>query len=118
MKSLIAIALLAGLAHAGEVTVAWDANPVPVTDYRVWRGIECLATVTTPQATLTLPDAPCALTVTARNGTLESAHSAPLKLIALTVQQSADLKAWASTRTIHREQADRFFYRLKLEVAP
>lgn len=113
---LLLVPISAALA-AAEVKLAWDAQ-AGVADYRVWRGIECLATVPENAATLTLPDEACTITVTARNAAGESPHSVPLELIAITVQQSADLKAWAAVRTIHREKGSSAFYRLKLEVTP
>lgn len=116
MKRLAAIVTLAlaGMAHAGEVKLAWNANPGAemVTEYRVWRGIECLATVTVPQATLTLQDAPAVLTVTARNAAGESAHSAPLEIIAVTLQTSPDLSTWSDGLTRYFEKRQREFYRL------
>lgn len=115
MKKLAILAILATTAFAGEVTVAWMAQ-AGVTDYRVWRGIECLAVVSQPQADVMLPDEPCVITVTARNAAGESAHSAPLEVIAVTVEESRDLKSWTSCRTIHREKKTAAFYRLKIQT--
>jgi hypothetical protein len=102
-------------AQGAECTLAWDAQ-AGVTDYRVWRGLECLATVTTNSATVTLPDEPCSLTVTARNAVGESAHSAPLSIVAVTMQESNDLKAWGSVKTVHREKQAMKFYRLRIQT--
>jgi hypothetical protein len=115
MRLTIIIAALAAAAYGGEVRLAWNAQK-GVTDFRVWRGIECLATVVEPSATVTLPAEPCVLTVTARNEAGESAHSAPLDLMVVTLEQSADLKAWTSRKTWHAEKQARGFFRLKLQV--
>lgn len=117
MKKPAAIVMLAlaALTHGGEVKLAWNAQ-ADATSFRVWKGIECLATVTEPQAAVTLPDAPAVLTVTARNAAGESTHSAPLEVVALTVEESMDLKTWAAARTFYRERKAMAFYRLKLQT--
>lgn len=115
---LVTVAVL-GCARAGGVKLAWNPNPPAeqVEEYRVWRGTECLATVSGTSATVTVPDGPCVLTVTARNTAGESSHSAALELIAVTVEESTDLKTWVPIRTIHRERKAEAFYRLRMEVA-
>ena len=115
---LVIVGFIHGCARGGEVKIAWDANNADqqVTDYRVWRGIECIATVQSNTATVTLPDEPVTLTLTARNVNGESAHSAPMHVVAITVQESPDLKAWGATRTIHREKKPSMFYRLKIQT--
>ena len=112
---IIILACIHGCVRGAECRIAWNAS-TGATDYRVWRGIECLATVTDTHAVLTLPDEPVTLTVTARNSAGESAHSAPLPLVAVTVQESTDLMAWGAVRTIYREKQAIRFYRLKIET--
>jgi hypothetical protein len=104
--------LFATRARGGEVTIAWDAQPA--TEFRVWKGIDLLATVPTNTATITLPDAPCSITVTARNAGGESPHSEPLHLVAVRIQESTNLKAWWYAKTIHRERKPAMFYRLEI----
>lgn len=100
-------------AWGGECVLAWDSQP-DATSFRVWKGIECIATVSEPQAVVTLPDEPCTVTVTARNANGESAHSAPLQLVAVRIQESSNLKAWWYVRTVHREKRATMFYRLEI----
>ena len=114
MRTFI-VMLLCAVANAGEVKLAWDAQS-GVTDYRIWKGIECLATVGTNSATLTLPDAPAVITVTARNAAGESPHSEPLEIIAVTLQRSPDLKGWSDSVTKHFEKRAKDFFRVKVET--
>lgn len=116
-----------GCARAASIKLAWDANPAAeqVTDYRIWRGIDCLATVSGTAATVTVPDAlPSNLTVTARNAAgLESAHSAAVSIPApnatrLTLQASTDLQTWQDIATYYDARQPAVFYRLKVEVQP
>jgi hypothetical protein len=99
-------------AQGGEVTISWDAQPA--TEFRVWKGIDCLATVTANTATLPLPDSACVLTVTARHAGGESQHSEPLHLVAVRIQESTNLRAWWYAKTIHRERLDQAFYRIEI----
>ena len=111
MKTLFSILLCLPLL-GGEVTVAWNANPDAegVSLYRIWRGIEVLAETTETSAVVTLPDEAVTLTVSAVNGAGESIQSAPLPLVALTVQE------WLPVKTIHVEQKASAIYRLKIET--
>jgi len=108
--------VIAAFTSAGTCRVAWNASPTSenVTGYRVWRGIEVLAEVSGTSATITLPDAPSTLTVTAVNAFGESTHSAPLELVTLIVQDSADLREWQPVQTIHVEKHATRFYRIQL----
>lgn len=115
----LVLGVAAGLARCAEIRLAWDPNPEKdIADYRVWRGIECLATVPGTTATVTVPDTePSTFTVTARNTAgLESLHSEPLHLCTVTVMESTDLKTWTPVKTIFRERKPAAFYRL--EVRP
>jgi hypothetical protein len=116
----IVFLIACGIARCADIKLAWNANPPAdqVTEYRVWRGIECIGTSAGTQLCVTLPDEPCSLTVTARNAAGESAHSAALDLIPVTVEQSADLKTWTVLRTLHVPRQDKGFFRLKLITDP
>ena len=70
---------------------------------------------TEPRATLALPDdQPSTITVTAHTPEGSSAHSAPMELVALRVQESTSLRAWWYVRTIHRERKPAAFYRIEI----
>jgi hypothetical protein len=115
---LLACVAVIGCARAASIKLAWNANPAAdgVTEYCVWRGIECLATVSGTEAVVTVPDGPCVLTVTARNAAgLVSPHSEPLRLVSVKVQESTDLKTWKTVGTIHRERKPAAFYRLEVQ---
>jgi hypothetical protein len=102
-------------ARAGEVKLAWDPSEgaLPIT-YRVWRGIEQIAEVSETTATVTLPDTPVTLTVSAHNQFGNSPHSEPLHLVALRVQESTNLRAWWHVKTLYREKKTAAFYRLEI----
>lgn len=91
--------------------LAW--NPQPVDSFRVWRGIEVVATVTTNQARIQLPHGDSALTVTAINNGLESPHS-PVFYIhvsepKLTIEASSNLIDW------HFPRPKDTFFRIRKE---
>lgn len=79
--------------------LAWDAPP-EATSFRVWRGIDVVATVDRPQGWVELPAGEAStLTVTAVGPGGESARSAPLVVWVppvprLTIEGSADLVTW------------------------
>jgi hypothetical protein len=103
-------------ACAGEVKLAWNPSEgtQPIT-YRVWRGIEQLAEVSETTATVTLPDEPVSLTVSAHNEFGSSPHSAPLHLVAVRVQESTNLRAWWYVKTLYQEKKPAAFYRLEIK---
>jgi hypothetical protein len=102
-------------ASAGQVKLAWNPSKgaQPIT-YRIWRGIEQIAEVSETTATVTLPDTPVTLTVSAHNEFGNSPHSAPLHLVALRVQESTNLRAWWYVKTIYQEKETAAFYRLEI----
>lgn len=110
-------------AHGAECRVSWNPQ-ADATSFRVWRGIELLATVATNQATVTVPDdQPSTLTVTAVNAAGESAQSEPLYLPApdatlLTIERSTDLQTWAPIAELYDAKAPKVFYRLRITVKP
>jgi hypothetical protein len=80
------------------MTLAWKAQG-PTIFFRVWRGLDLLAT-TEPgvnRAKLELPvDQLSTLTVTAHNETQSSVHSQPLVAMPVTPQWSQDLSSWTA----------------------
>jgi hypothetical protein len=116
LPPLLAITTAAMLgARAGEVKLAWNPSEgtQPIT-YRVWRGIEQIAETSGTTATVTLPDEPVTLTVSAHNAAGSSPHSEPLHLVAVRVQESTNLRAWWYVKTLHREKKSAAFYRLEI----
>lgn len=115
--AVLIMGLFKACTHGGEVRVFWDAPPAAqkVTSWRIYRGIELLATVTEPRAVLTVPDETVSLTLTAINSTGESDHTPPLTLFPITIQASTDLKTWTPLRVIHRSRRPQEFFRLKIE---
>lgn len=115
---LAALLILARWCSAAECKLAWDAAPIAeqVTKYRVYLGITLLAEVETNAATVLLPDAPCEIAVVAINAAGTS-PPASMRVICLTDQSSADLKAWLPLRTYHREfiPVPRF-YRVQIQT--
>ena len=88
-------------------------NPqTDATGFRIWRGIELVATVETNRATVTLPtDQLSTLTVTATNGTDESEHSDPITVIPITPQTSENLTEWKPQRAFFIERKASLFFR-------
>jgi len=121
---LLSVLVLRDCSRGAEIKLAWNPNKPEecVTEYRVWRGTECLTTVATTTATVTVPDAePSTFTVTARNATGESPHSEALTIPApnatrLTIQVSTDLKTWTDIASYYDAKKPAAFYRLKVEV--
>lgn len=116
LSLLLAIATASILgASAGQVKLAWNPSKgaQPIT-YRVWRGIEQIAEVSETTATVTLPDEPVTLTVSAHNVAGSSPHSEPLHLVAVRVQESTNLRAWWYVKTLYQEKKTAAFYRLEI----
>ena len=120
------LAITAGMVRCAwgkELTVSWNPQS-DATAWRVWRGIELLATTATNQATVTVPDdQPSTLTVTALNAAGESAQSEPLYLptpnaTLLTIERSTDLRTWAPIADFYDTKAPKVFYRLRITVKP
>lgn len=111
---LVALLVAVGFATCAEIKLAWNPNPPAecITDYRVWRGIDCIGTTSETQLPATLPDEPCAITITARNAAGESARSAALDLIVVFLEESLDLQTWKPLHSMHREMKDKAFYRI------
>ena len=109
-------------AWGAECTIAWNPSPAAenVTKYRVYLGLDMLAEIAAPttQATVTLPDAPCVVSVCAVNAAGQS-PPASLRLSFLTDQESADLRAWSTLRAYYREfLPGPRFYRTRIETPP
>lgn len=82
-------------ALAREVKIGWDAPKDSVRSWRVWRGIDPIATVSVNSATVTISDAETSLTVTAINEYGESPHSNVLTIPQMIwIQKSSDLLTW------------------------
>lgn len=120
----IKLAILLALfipADAAPCGIRWNPN-LPednVTHYRVWRGIDCLATVETNRAVVDLPtDQLSTLTVTATNESGESEHSDPITAIPVTPQHSEDLTHWTDRKPFFVEQKPSQFFRFKYPSSP
>lgn len=121
------VMVLLGLAVASiprcsgaECTLVWNEPPAAeqVVKWRVYRGIELLAEVTTPSATITLPDQPCEVSVVAVNA-VGTSPPATIRLVCIADQTSTDLRAWHTFRTYHREALPGpRFYRTRIETPP
>lgn len=86
--------MLVKRASGAECRIAWDASP-GATEYRVWRGIDMMVSVTSSSASVDLPaDQLSTLTVTARNESGESVHSEPLTVLPVTPQSTTNLSEW------------------------
>lgn len=104
-------------AKGAECVISWDDPPAEqnVTKWRVFVGLEVVE-VTTPQATIILPDAPCTVAVVAVSNTGQS-EPATLNLSYVTDQESVDMRAWATMRGYHREfLPGRRFYRTIIQT--
>ena len=112
MRQLLAILLLTASAQAGTMTLAWDTNPAA--RFEVYRGIEKLATVTTNEAVITIPDNELStLHVIAYSATEESATSEPFTVQPFRVRHSSDLTNWTYERTLYHEAAPSKFYQVE-----
>lgn len=104
---------------AAECKIVWDNPPDQVSKWRVHLGLVVLTEVTTPAATLILPDAPCEIAVIAVNAYGLISEPATLKLAFYTDQEGNDMLAWINLRSYHREFiAGRRFNRIKIETPP
>lgn len=114
MKTLlILLTLTSCLATAFPAKLRWNPNPEPdILHYRVWCGIELVATVTEPRAAIELPaDRLSTLTVTAVNAQGESEHSDPLTVRPITAEDSEDLITWQVKRTFFVPLTAKRFFR-------
>jgi hypothetical protein len=95
-----------------ECRVAWDAQ-TDATRWKVWRGLDLLATTETNEATIDLPaDRLSTITVTAHRDGLTSPHSAPMTVQPVTPQWSQDLRVWIVTKnTFFIDLRDKAFFR-------
>jgi hypothetical protein len=111
MRPLFLTLLLALPLSAGTMTLAWDENPAA--RFEVFRGLERLATVTTCEATITLPDHELStLHVIAYLGDA-SATSEPFTVQPFRVRHSSDLTNWTTERTLYHEAAPSKFYQVE-----
>jgi len=121
--SIVIVAVFYGCsAKGGEVTLAWDANQPTeqVTGYRLYLGLDLLAEVAAPatQATVTLPDGPCEVSIVAVNAAGTS-PPASLKVAYIVDQDTVDLRAWRTLRGYYREfLPGTRFYRTRIETPP
>jgi len=108
---LLVLYALALLIFGAECNVRWNPQPA-ATGFRVFRGIDQIAEVTTNRATVDLPaDRPSTLTVTATNGATESDHSDPITAIPITPQTSENLTDWKPQRVFFVERKPSMFFR-------
>jgi hypothetical protein len=111
MIRLLTFILLALPLSAGTMTLGWDENPA--SRFEVFRGIEKLATVTTCEATITIPDNELStLHVIAYLGDA-SATSEPFTVQPFRVRHSSDLTNWTYERTLYHEAAPTKFYQVE-----
>lgn len=111
MNPLWLIFFLTASAAAAECRISWEPETDAV-DYRVWAGLQLIATVTEPRATVDLPaDKVSTVTVTARNEAGESGHSEPMSLLPVTPQSSSGLTSWTLHRVFFIKYAERGFFR-------
>lgn len=104
--------MLVKRASGAECRIAWDASP-GATEYRVWRGIDLMASVALTSASVDLPvDQLSAITVTAGNESGESAHSEPLTVLPVTPQSTTNLSEWDSHRPFFITAKPSAFFRL------
>jgi hypothetical protein len=108
---LLILCCLTYMALAGTMTLAWDANPAA--RFEVFRGIEKLATVTTCEAVINIPDNELStLHVIAYLGDA-SATSEPFTVQPFRVRHSSDLANWTYERTLYHEAAPSKFYQVE-----
>ena len=103
-------------AKGAECKLEWlPAAPADqVTEWRVFRGIEPLATVSQPAATLDLPvDSKSTLSVFAVN-VLGVSPAATITVLAAIPQDSADLRTWNSHRPFFYEDGAKHFFRFHI----
>ncbi len=111
---LLILAILWGLVsvQAGTVVLTWQDQPG--CDFHIWSGTTLLKTSKDNEATLTLPDSGLStIRVTAFiPGSYGESAPAEITVLPITVQQSADLKAWTAVTTLYVEHAPAMFFRL------
>lgn len=111
-RILLLLWALAYMVLAAPMRLGWDPS-LHASSYEVWRGIDRLAVVQSPEALLDLPaDQISTITVRAVNSAGTSPHSAPITVIPITAQYSADLAAWDSAGVFFVERTDRQFFRI------
>lgn len=111
------LALLLALAACGQarvVKLVWDTPPAAeqVTHWRVWRGIDLLATVASPSAVLDLDDRAAVISVTACNLAGESARASIALPALVWIQHSTDLQTW--TNVVQVPHSPKQFIRLEI----
>ena len=105
--------LAASPLYAAPAALHWDVTPA-ATSYRVYRGIDVIAEVTTNAATVDLPvDVETTLTVTAVNAYGESDHSDPLVILPVTPESTVDLIAWKRHTPFFVKKESRGFFQFR-----
>lgn len=110
--------MIHGCSFGAECKLAWDAAPASeqVTSYKVYVGIDCVATTNTNSATVNLPDQPCTVGVVACNASGQSTP-ALINLSYIVDQETVDLKAWSTMRGYYAEfLPGKRFYRTKIQT--
>lgn len=119
MRALLLLLLLP-LASARPVKLAWNPNPESenVTAYRLYRGIDLVATATGTTVTADLNSGDV-VHVRAVNSVGESGPSNTVTIPAgtkLTIQSSTNLSDWTDIHTMEVSKKDKEFFRIKIET--
>lgn len=103
-------------ASGGELTLVWDMPPAEehVTLWRVFKGIDEVATTSVPKVTLQAPDDAASVFSVRPQNASGIGPPASITVIPLVIQGSHDLKAWADMKVIYDELQQRKFFRIKI----
>jgi hypothetical protein len=115
--ALVIVAVFYGCtANGGQCKLAWTPQEDAV-EYRIYCGIDLLTATADSQATVTLPDGPCALAFVAVDTAGNTSTPTSFKISFVTYQDSLDMRAWrnAPGRYVEFIHGKRF-HRTKLET--
>ena len=108
---------LAYMAIGAPVTVDWDPAE-NATSYEVWRGIDLLAIVSTPQVHLDLPeDQLTALYVRSVNAAGTSEPSETFTIQPIRLQNSQDMQTWEDHPVRFIEFRPKMFFRVSFPTS-
>jgi len=111
MIRLLTFLLFALPLSAGTMILGWDANPAA--RFEVFRGIEKLATVTTCEAVIDLPDNELSTLHVIAYHDEKALTSEPFTVQPFRVRHSSDLTNWTYERTLYHEAAPTKFYQVE-----